>query len=119
MAKCTPLQVKSAITEWVPRWYTVAKAFTQMNWLKDYPSLLDAMQPANLKAARNKKGITLEDDGEDESNMFVCLDGKVFPMQCFQSSYILQRATYSNKTGDNGVQTLAWSARLLRRRYRR
>ena len=110
MAKCKPGQVRQAIQEWVPRWHTVAKACTQLTWLDKYPKVLAAMQPADLKAARNKKGITPMDDGEDESNMYVCLDGKVFPLQLFRSSYILQRATYSNKTGDNGVQTLAWSA---------
>jgi len=53
-----------------------------------------------------------ESDSDDDRHLdlqFVSLDGKVFPLDKFNRSYLLNRACFSSKTGTSGLQALVWS----------
>ena len=55
---------------------------------------------------------TDEDECDDERRFdfqFVSLDGKVFPLDNFNRSHMLDRACFSSKTKTSGLQTLVWS----------
>ena len=126
-ANCSVDQVRYAIQEWVPKWFRVAKLFTRLTWLGDFPQVFHDLQPADLNAASNKrieKGDTDDefsdsDNDEDGSSnegvwkdwniQYVNLDGKVFLCEGFNKSHLLKRSCYSNKTSTSGLQTLVWS----------
>ena len=96
LANCSLPQVKTAIDNWVPKWYKIAKAYTRMTWLGKFPEVYEELRPTG---SRNNFDFK-----------FVNLDGKVFPCEQSRVSGLIGRAMYSNKVKKAGLQTLVWSA---------
>lgn len=96
LANCSFTQVKTAIDNWVPKWYNIAKAYTRMTWLGKFPEVYEELRPTG---SRNNFDFK-----------FVNLDGKVFPCEQSRVSGLIGRAMYSNKVKKAGLQTLVWSA---------
>ena len=119
--------MQKAIQDWVPKWFRVAKVFTRLPWLGDYPQVFLDLQPADLNAVSNKRIEKVDTDDEcsdtdieedrstdedvwkDWNIKYVNLDGKVFPCEGFNKSHLLKRSCFSNKTSSSGLQTLVWS----------
>ena len=55
LANCSWDRVHESLKEWVPKWYTVAKALTRLTWLGEYPKLVEKAQPRETANARRRR----------------------------------------------------------------
>ena len=70
LANCSPERVKAAVDLWVPKWFAVAKAFTRLTWLDEFPYVFSALQPLESARARRRRrqdSVMVNRNDDDDS----------------------------------------------------